>query len=894
MCGQSNPDHLDVCEHCQARLTPLTGPLGAPAGSSADPAEPADAADANPQGSGDWLSGMRPDSEDSAEQDDAGWADEDVWDELDEPGLTGLLDEDPEDSEPVSSETPAEVASESYGELPDWLADDQPDPSPKTKTSRQGPIDLPNIPDIPEAPEFDDDDELPGWLTEERPDVGVLPGETPLDLPGQVEAEDAAAVDPDDIPDWLTPDAAASEGSDLSWMQSNTPESTSEPREDDELDWLPSASGPSVAADDKDVMDWASNDSLETDATVSSAPEDWLSELEEKMENSEHGTESAPAFVGSNLVPPEDSEPADIDIPAEALPDWLKEDDEKPEPSVTVGPELEFALDAEPSGNPQPSDELDDDEDLPEWLTKTEEDDEAEDTGDWLEDFTSQVQADQAESDQPGERLLDEVADEETISLGLESGSAWMSELEAIESDRDDESSDTEDSPSEDNDLNLDLGFAEGNDDDPLAALGISSSALEAVRPEDNDLSLQQQMDAAIASDDFEERDLPEWLKKMRPEGGEVAGQVVEEYSEGSAERLGPLSGLRGLLSAEPDITQAGRPPVYSALLDVTDVQIERTRMLEKIVAEQVSTSFAPNSGLVSQQRVLRWLILGVLLVAVLVPLLLDTSFNPAPIVASLNDIQRETTIVHSLINDMGDEPPVLLVFDYDPGYSGELEAASHAIVDHLMLKGSRLVIVSSSPLGPSVGERFIRQILADHEYQPGTQYVNLGYVAGGVSGLAAFAGSPYGMTVVGSHDRPIWQLFTPDPVASPWAQPAMVGIQTLSDFEMTFVMSDDPDLARGWIEQVQPSLRLNSLVMIVSAQAEPLLRPYYPAQIAGLVDGMNGGRIYEHTIGREASATAYWEPYGIAMFLVAILVLVGSFYNMYLYIEARDKEGKA
>ena len=900
MCGQSNPGDLEVCQHCEARLTPLTGPLtdpdralGTGTDESSGPKPTSSAADP----AGEWLSGMRPADSllDSEETDEDSWADEDPWDDLVEPASSGILDEDPVEIEPApSSEKPTSEDADSFGELPNWLAEEsasdfQLDSQP---TSTGIPLSLPNIPDIPDAPDFDDEDELPSWLTAEPPNVGVVPGEDPLEVPEEVIEVDPSTVNPEDIPDWLTPEAASNAPDDLGWMRPADTEDQGELDEDDELEWLPSAK-PAPIDDAPDLPEWTSDTELEQAPTLNTESPDWLAEIEERKEQSEIGTDSSPAFLGANLEPAadplEDVLVIPLEIPNKELRDWLQSEQIETE---SAGDELE-------------PDE--DDVDLPDWLTESPQDEDDDETGSWLKSFTASAEnaalseASSTSAPESEEPLLDEAADEETANLGSKSSSDWMSKLEAIEGAHDESAdelggggvfADPTDA-FDDDDIDIDLGLAEESDDDTLAALGISGLALEAARPAE-DLSLEEQMQAAIGSGNLEERDLPEWLKKMRPEGGEVAGQVAPEHREGSVERLGPLTGLRGLLSAEPDVTQAGTPPAYSTRLDVSDLQIERTRILERIIAEQVTGGALPDSGLISQQRVLRWLILAGLLFAVLVPLLLNTSFNPAPIMASLDDIPVETTGVNSLINTMGENAAVLLVFDYDAAFSGELEAASEAIVDHLMLNGSRIAVVSTSPTGPSLGERYIQQVQAGHDYQPGEQYVNLGYIAGGVSGLASFANSPYATTVVASHDRPIWQILAPDPVTSPWAQPAMVGIQNLSDFALTFVLADDPDVARGWIEQVQPALRPDSLVMIVSAQAEPLVRPYYPAQIEGLVAGLSGGRIYEHSIGRDASATTYWEPYGIAMFLVAILVLVGSIYNTYLFIEARDKESGA
>ena len=80
--------------------------------------------------------------------------------------------------------------------------------------------------------------------------------------------------------------------------------------------------------------------------------------------------------------------------------------------------------------------------------------------------------------------------------------------------------------------------------------------------------------------------ELPSWLVGMRPDAPVepmplAAGASSSEPVEGA----GPLAGLRGVLPAEPDISKAEKPPVYSVRLQVSEIQETQAKILAELVA---------------------------------------------------------------------------------------------------------------------------------------------------------------------------------------------------------------------------------------------------------------------------------------------------------------------
>jgi hypothetical protein len=85
-------------------------------------------------------------------------------------------------------------------------------------------------------------------------------------------------------------------------------------------------------------------------------------------------------------------------------------------------------------------------------------------------------------------------------------------------------------------------------------------------------------------------------------------------------------------------------------------------------------------------------------------------------------------------------------------------------------------------------------------------------------------------------------------------------------------------------------------LVMVVSAQAEPLVYPYYyttPRQISGLVSGVPGGAFYEALHG-ESLARRFWDAYNTGLVLAVLVVAIGSVINLTRNTLGKMEKGRS
>jgi hypothetical protein len=366
--------------------------------------------------------------------------------------------------------------------------------------------------------------------------------------------------------------------------------------------------------------------------------------------------------------------------------------------------------------------------------------------------------------------------------------------------------------------------------------------------------------------------ELPSWLEAMRPvTADDAAAELDAQIAKGELVSAGPLMGLRGVLPAEPDAAQTSKPPIYSVKLQVSDLQKSHADLLGQLLEMEGEPRPIPSQPVVTTQHVLRLVIAALLIFTVLVPIVLDL-----PLVSIPPPPPEVFPITQSLVAGVPEGSAVLVAVDYEPGLSGEMDAVTGPVLDQLMKRGIFLTLVSTRPTGPLQAERLLARLtdLGAPQYVAPQQYVNLGYVPGGAIGLLGFAETPKQVlprAMIGG---------------SAWGNsevPSLMGINSLADFAMLVVATENPDTARYWIEQVQPKLGGNPLVMVVSAQAEPMVRPYYeadPKQVQGLVSGLAAGASYEAMSGQWGMAGAYWSAFSAGMLVAGLLMLAGGLVN--------------
>lgn len=805
MCGKLNPEELDTCQYCQARLKPLnisSAPeedaeiTSSSASFNETPSQkkPPDQTPALPEWlQPDWLQSLRQGSgtdelgEIEPEDQLPDWSSEEV---------------DPGDQETESAES---SAPEDSSEKPDWLeglrAANQAEPETPSEQDSESTY-------SEEMPE----DEIPDWLQRIRARQSSDEPELPLEEPDAESAEFLAKLR-------MSPDADETDSSE----QADAEEAQPGPDEEDSQvpDWLAEYAESGTESTPPELPDWLKSDELPAEPEDE---EDSLAEFPSRM------TPSQPPFTEPFLeedielesatelpaeTPPDKppfTEPVDEEEAEGEIADWLAdleipaEQEEMTSLPVEDEEKTSFAFEAEP----------------------------VEDQPDWLQDIEIKDGISPKEDEQDQDSELEVVApftlDEESADLIQEELPDWIKEIPAAEAQ-------TEAEPSEE------------------------------------------------AAGELEPAELPTWLESMRPIESVAPSAPASDELDQIVESSGPLAGLQGILPAEPEIAREMKSPVYTVKLQVSENQQSLASRLAEMVKSEGIAAPIPRAPTISSQAVVRITLFLILLVSVVWPLYTGDLGAPAP------ELSPEVLDAQLLINALPDGGNVLLAIDYQPAYSGEMNATTASLLDHLMIKGAYLTLVSTSTTGPAQAEQLVRYVnnQMGHQYRDTSQYANLGYIGGGLSGLRSFAQSPqqimpYALNASTADESTVW------------INGRLSNIQALSDFALTVVISDSPETARNWIEQVGPALEDTPLLLVVSAQAEPLVRPYYegyPKQAKGLVVGLSGGVAYESSMPRPGIARRYWDAYSYGIPTAVFLILIGGLVNIVLAYLPTLKPGQ-
>jgi hypothetical protein len=396
-----------------------------------------------------------------------------------------------------------------------------------------------------------------------------------------------------------------------------------------------------------------------------------------------------------------------------------------------------------------------------------------------------------------------------------------------------------------------------------------------------------QNLGADVEDDLDEEEDipvlakatLPPWLEAMRPIETFQASHEIElelEEEEEIVEAAGPLAGLRGVLLAEPVVAMPRTPVVSMGALDITDRDLNHAEILQGMVEEEES-----EEGRLAVKSVhvpiLRWLCAVILLLGVTLPSLMDFPRFKTPFDLESPRQPRELPVTLEVIDSVPFDQPALIIYDYEPSFSAEMDAVAGALVEDLFSRGQVVVSLSTQTSGPMLADRMLKRVGVVRAGINGEDYLHLGYLAGGTTAMQLFASSPRDALLNG-FDLP--ESFEGESI---WDSPLLESVNTLSDFALVTVISSGTENARNWAEQVQPLLGNTPLIMVVSAGVEPLIHPYYETedpQIDGILSGLPSALIYEGFNGLQADAFRRWSSYGTGALITALILIAGTVYG--------------
>ncbi|MGE5578454.1 MAG: hypothetical protein ACM3WU_00290 [Bacillota bacterium] len=241
--------------------------------------------------------------------------------------------------------------------------------------------------------------------------------------------------------------------------------------------------------------------------------------------------------------------------------------------------------------------------------------------------------------------------------------------------------------------------------------------------------------------------------------------------------------------------------------------------------------------------------------------------------------ISVESRQVFDRIDRLPEGANVLLGYDYSSGGVAELEAGVKAILHHLAQKNARVVAIASTTEGPMFAEQTLK-VYENRGKAYGTDYVNLGFVSGGESGLSALC-------------RDVGQVLKTDFAgAGIGSLSLMSSIKTIKDFDLAISFNIGPvDGANtaAWVRVVRTEYAVPLILYVVTVMS-PANMPYLQAkQIDGLLSGLRSGAEYEKLVEKPGSAVAGMDAQSISHLVIIGFITLG---NLALYATRKAKGG--
>jgi len=407
----------------------------------------------------------------------------------------------------------------------------------------------------------------------------------------------------------------------------------------------------------------------------------------------------------------------------------------------------------------------------------------------------------------------------------------------------------------------------------------LSTEEPETKQPQDTGID-EEDFAGEIPERKIEKGRLPAWLQSLRP-GAAGSNEKIGSETAQVMEDHGVLAGIAGTLPGADLSGRVLKTGDFTQELRVSAAQQKNAELFQSLLqpAREPKAVSADQNTAAPSEKLVRLFITILILLAVITPIL-------APGFSVIIPVLFPTEVVNTLgtVRALPTEKPVLVAAHFEAGLAGELDWAAQPVLKHLVTRGVPLALTSTNVVGFAILQEMVTQAIGgDPAYAKDKKVMDLGYLPGGAIGMGALVNDPLGTLPFTTDLQPVRE------------HPSLGSLNSLSDFGALIILTDNPEFARTWVEQVDGGEADLPLLAVVSAQAAPLLQPYFASgQINGYVAGMSGALYYEMLTMRAGSATARFSAYQLSLLLVAVLIFAGGVVSLILAAPRPAKKKEA
>jgi len=304
----------------------------------------------------------------------------------------------------------------------------------------------------------------------------------------------------------------------------------------------------------------------------------------------------------------------------------------------------------------------------------------------------------------------------------------------------------------------------------------------------------------------------------------------------------------------------------------------ERASVFQEIVSQPLIAGELPQKG---RKRSRFWPALGraVLYLLIIAVVAITLYWQGAQDIGFFHEynmpISPRTQSVYNQINAVPERSPVLIVADYEPSLAEELNAQARTLLQSLIRRQLKILVVSTAFTGPQVMQNVLEDVIQQQtaSYQYGEDYVNLGYLPAQETSLLLFGQDPLSAVRVDFINRTDLKEY---PLASVLGRVPEEGLGQA--IPLIVYLGGNEESLRLWIEQViarHPDARM---IAGVSAGLEPYTYPYLGAgQLAGVLAGLTGAAEYESLTQLPGRAVRSIDSQAGVHLLIVGLIILGN-----------------
>lgn len=223
--------------------------------------------------------------------------------------------------------------------------------------------------------------------------------------------------------------------------------------------------------------------------------------------------------------------------------------------------------------------------------------------------------------------------------------------------------------------------------------------------------------------------------------------------------------------------------------------------------------------------------------------------------------ISHWTTKAYEQLSRLEPGDTVICDFGYNVDGAPDVEPIAKAIFRDLFDRNIKIITVSLNAQGPMIAEKLLLPYEESGKVY-GTDFCNLGFMAGGETALAAYA-------------RDLKRTFPRDWRGNTTSTlPILQGITGAPDTKAWIFFTDSS--AEAWVRQVGDLdvPMIGAVITVAAPQAEPFV---HSGQLSGLLTGLRSAAEYEIITNRPGGAVAAMDAQSLGHILITIFIVFGN-----------------